>query len=180
MMKLQWDSSSQAEEKKYEKADGSLYETTPIVMQESNRLHQINSDPSFSEEKSVLARQISASQNKNNATPREEQCMGMNDDGNREQLRKQSERFPVESSRVGQPDRVNFDRFVESSFDAARRSQPLNLAQMQGLLSMRLLNLKYPNNHQMQTDESIEQALVIQNDGLHPWPEDTHLVFSGS
>ena len=45
---------------------------------------------------------------------------------------------------------------------------------------MRLMSIKYPNNYRMHAGERIEQELIIQNDGQHPWPSDTHLVFSGT
>ena len=46
-------------------------------------------------------------------------------------------------------------------------------------LSMRLMSIKYPNNYRMKPSEHIEQELIIQNDGLQAWPNDTYLVFSG-
>ena len=47
------------------------------------------------------------------------------------------------------------------------------------LPSMRLMSIKYPNNIRMKPDESIEQELIIQNDGFMAWPQDTTLAFSG-
>ena len=45
---------------------------------------------------------------------------------------------------------------------------------------MRLMSIKYPNNHKMKVNDYIEQELIIQNDGLTAWPQDTCFVFSGN
>ena len=45
---------------------------------------------------------------------------------------------------------------------------------------MRLMSIKYPNGFKLRAGESIEQELFIQNDGVEPWPADSHLVFAGT
>lgn len=41
------------------------------------------------------------------------------------------------------------------------------------------MSIKYPNNYKMELGSSIEQELIIQNDGPIPWPADTAIIFSG-
>ena len=45
-------------------------------------------------------------------------------------------------------------------------------------LSMCLKSIKYPNFFKLRPGEEIEQELVIQNDGMHTWPQDAYLIYT--